>query len=475
MILLIRFSSEVYHMQVRIGSPIEALLDGPARNAPPQHTRRTPRMRFPVKKSTTLLGVAAFAASLGLTACGGDDGGGSDSDTVTIWSSVDQPVQDGLLKALEAKLGGDVTVDWQKVENINQLIMTKIQANDTPDIAFIPQPGVVKDIVSRDAAQPLDDVVDMSALQDNMLPGTLEAGSVDDQLYGMLVSANVKGLIFYPKKAWEEAGYPTEVATIDDLNALTEQIKSDGNTPWCMGIESDTATGWPATDWFETLVAKYGGEEGYNSWVTHETPFDSDLVREAAAEFEELMFTDGNVLGGREAMASTNFGTAGNPMFDAKPGCWMYNQGSFITGFFPEEILADLDANVGVMGFPPAESGGENPVIGGGDMAMLLSDSENAKTVMAALAETDIGNDAAGSSSFISPHTDFDASLYQNELTRSYAKVATGATTFLFDGSDQMPGEVGAGTFWQDMTAWISGQQDLDTTLTNIDASWPSS
>ena len=108
-------------------------------------------------------------------------------------------------------------------------------------------------------------------------------------------------------------------------------------------------------------------------------------------------------------------------------------------------------------------------------MAMLLSDSENAKTVMAALAETDIGNDAAGNSSFISPHTDFDASLYQNELTRSYAKVATEATTFLFDGSDQMPGEVGAGTFWQDMTAWISGQQDLDTTLTNIDASWPAS
>ena len=93
------------------------------------------------------------------------------SGTVTIWSSVDQPVQDGLLKALEAKLGGDVTVDWQKVENINQLIMTKIQANDTPDIAFIPQPGVVKDIVSRDAAQPLDDVVDMAALEDKHGPG----------------------------------------------------------------------------------------------------------------------------------------------------------------------------------------------------------------------------------------------------------------------------------------------------------------
>ena len=122
-------------------------------------------MRIPVKKSTSLLGIAAVAASLTLVGCGGDDGGGSDSSTVTIWSSVDQPVQDGLLKALEAKIdagGDDITVDWQKVENINQLIMTKIQANDTPDIAFIPQPGVVKDIVSRGAAQPLDDVVDMT-------------------------------------------------------------------------------------------------------------------------------------------------------------------------------------------------------------------------------------------------------------------------------------------------------------------------
>jgi len=432
-------------------------------------------MRIPVKKSTSMLGVAAIAASLSLTACGGDDGGGSDSKTVTIWSSVDQPVQDGLEKALKAKVEGDgITIKWTKVDNINQLIMTKIQAGDTPDIAFIPQPGVVKDMVNLEAALPLDDALDMSALEGNMIPGTLEAGSVDGTLYGLLVSANVKGLIFYPKVAWDEAGYPTEVASIDDLNALTDQVKADGNTPWCMGIESDTATGWPATDWFETLVAKYGGVDAYNSWVAHETPFDSDVVREAAAEFEELMFTDGNVLGGQDAIASTNFGTAGNPMFDDPPSCWMYNQGSFITGFFPDATKADLDANVGVIGFPPAEAGGDNPVVGGGDMATMLNDSDSVKTVMAALAETDIGNDAAPTSSFISPHTDFDASLYPNEVTRSIAEVATTSTGFLFDGSDQMPGEVGAGTFWKDMTAWISGQEDLDTALKNIDESWPS-
>ena len=86
-----------------------------------------------------------------------------------------------------------------------------------------------------------------------MMPGTLDAGTVDGKLYGLLVSMNVKGLVFYNKQAWDAAGYKTP-KSIDELNALTDQIKSDGNTPWCMGIESDTATGWPATDWFETLV-----------------------------------------------------------------------------------------------------------------------------------------------------------------------------------------------------------------------------
>ena len=110
-----------------------------------------------------------------------------------------------------------------------------------------------------------------------------------------------------------------------------------------MGIESDTATGWAATDWFEDLVMRYGGPDDYNKWVKNDIKFDSPLVKEAAAEFQKLMFTDGNVLGGRKAIASTNFGTAGNPMFDAKPGCWMYKQGSFITGFFPKKVNADLD------------------------------------------------------------------------------------------------------------------------------------
>ena len=47
------------------------------------------------------------------------------------------------------------------------------------------------------------------------------------------------------------------------------------------------------------------------------------------------------------------------------------------------------------------------------------------------------------------------------------------ATAARFDGSDLMPAKVGAGTFWTEPTKWISGQQDPDTTLKNIDDSFP--
>src|SRR5690349_13672977 len=118
-------------------------------------------MRNHPTRRKALVGAAVMSVmSLGLAACGGGSGGGDDS-TVVIWTSMDQPVVDGLEKKLDEKLGdSDTKVDWQRVTDINTLIMTKLTASDKPDIAVIPQPGVVANVVSRNAAKPLDDVLD---------------------------------------------------------------------------------------------------------------------------------------------------------------------------------------------------------------------------------------------------------------------------------------------------------------------------
>ena len=154
----------------------------------------------------------------------------------------------------------------------------------------------------------------------------------------------------------------------------------------------------------------------------------------------------------------------------------MLKQGSFITAFFPEDVVKNFKTDVGVFAFPPATAGEKAPVLGGGDLAVLLNDSASAKKAMKLLSETDTGKSAAANgSSYLSPHSDFDASLYTNPVIQEADKVVKGGSELLFDGSDQMPGEVGAGSFWKQMTAWITDQQDIDTTLKNIDDSWPTS
>jgi len=414
----------------------------------------------------------AMALSLSLTACGGGD----DDETVEILATTDPLVFDGLKKKIQAEAkDAGIKVDVQRVDNINQLILTRIQAGDEPDIAVIPQPGVIGQIVDRERAIELtDDIIPSDAIED-MQPGTLEAGQFDGKQYGLMISMNVKSLVFYPKKAWEQAGYQAP-ESLEELQQLTDQIKQDGGTPWCFGIESGAATGWPATDWFEDLVMRVGGPDVYEQWVTHEVPFDSDVVKESAQIMEDLLLTEGNVPGGRGSIASTSFGDAEDTMWEQKPGCWLYKQGNFAVSkdFMPENIVDNVDEEIGVFGFPPAEAGGENPVLGGGDLATLLNDSDDAKKVMEILADVDLGTEAAPSSSFISPHTSFDTSLYPSDLTRQIADIAYGSDVVLFDGSDLMPGEVGAGTFWSEITDWIAGRQDLDAALKAIDDSWPS-
>lgn len=413
------------------------------------------------------------ALSTTLAACGGSGGsGGGEADgSVTIWTSMDAPIVAGLEKALKPKADeAGIDVTWERVTSIDKLIMTKLQASDKPDIAIIPQPGVVENMVKRNGALPLDDVLDMGAVEESLLPGLVEALTFEDQYYGLPVNTNVKSVVFYPKKAWEKAGFPTEFKTLDELEKFTQDAAGQGQTPWCLGIFSEGSVGWPATDWFEDLVARFGGVDFYNAWVDGEEKFDSAPVRQAAEWFESNVVQ--NSPGDPTAV---DFGSADDPMWKPQPGCWMLKQGTFITGFFPDNVQKNLDEEVGVFAFPPASEGEAPPVVGGGDLATMLVQNSDTEKIMNLLAESDIGKEAAKTGSYVSPHKNFDSSLYPNEVIKTAAEAATSAEAFLFDGSDQMPGEVGAGTFWSETTSFVGGNTDLDTMLTNIDESWPAS
>jgi alpha-glucoside transport system substrate-binding protein len=359
-------------------------------------------------------------------------------------------------------------------QSFDTLIRTRVRANNLPDIALFPQPGILKDFVAQGKMTDLSTQLDVDKLKSDFVPGTLDAGEVDGKYYGVPVSYNLKSLVFYPKKAWDAKGY-TVPTTQDELQTLTNKIKSDGTTPWCLGMESSAATGWVATDWLENNLLIEAGPETYDKWVSHEIPFNDPAVKTAAEAWEKLVLADGNVLGGRKQVVSTAFATSANPEFNNPPKCYLHRQGNFITqsGFFPKNIVSDIDNQVGVFQYP-GKTADEKPMLGGGDLAAVFNGKDDdTKQVMAFLTGADYKgwSESAG---FLSPRKDFPTSNYKSQLTQQIAKLGQESTTFRFDGSDQMPGVVGSGSFWKQMVAWVSGQEDLTTALNNIEKSWPS-
>ena len=412
------------------------------------------------------------AAGLVVSGCAGTDSAStSEGDgKVTIYGGYGEAQATAFQEELDAfgeEAGIDIT--FTTLASFDTDIKVKIEAGEEPDIALWPQPGGLLDQAEAGTLIDLNDLegFDLEAPRGTLVPGWDSLAAIDDAVYGLPVSANVKSLVFYNPTAFEANGY--EVPTTDDeFVALIEQIKADGTGyPFCAGIESGGATGWPVTDWVEQYVLSYNGLDVYNEWIAGDVTFDSAEVTKAADRVAELLLEDGNVNGGGVSMATDGFGNTA-PLFEtggkAAGQCFMIRQGSFITDFFPDDIKEQVNAgdytNANV--FPlPAPDGGEAGVLGGGDLAGVFDGhiDPDVAAVYQFITSDQVGTVMAQRSSFTSPHATFDTDLYPNELTQTVGETMANASIFGFDGSDRMPSEVNA-EFWVAGTEWVAGKID---------------
>jgi alpha-glucoside transport system substrate-binding protein len=311
----------------------------------------------------------------------------------------------------------------------------------------------------------------IESIESNYAPVWKDLGSYNGTPYGVFHRVNAKSLVWYPKKAFEAAGYEVPT-TWDELIALSDQIVADGGTPWCVGMESGAATGWVGTDWMEDIMLRTAGPEVYDQWVNHEIAFNSDPVKNAAGYIEQIWFAPDYVLGGTTSILTEHFAEASLPMFNDPPGCYLFRQGNFVINFWPEEIQNNLDEEVGVFGFPEIDPEWGTPALGGGDQVVAFEDRPEVRRYMEYLTTGESAELWAKAGGALFPHKDQDLSWYQTDIERTAAELILNAKVFRFDASDLMPAEVGAGSFWSGMVDWVGGT-DLDTVLAEIEESWP--
>jgi alpha-glucoside transport system substrate-binding protein len=428
--------------------------------------------------------VVAAVAMLFASACLSESGGGGGSSSGKSGSG-DKQIEimygfggdqskgfTGAMQQFEQQSGIKIKFT-DASQSFDTLIRPRVQGNNPPDIALFPQPGLMLDFAKQGKLQDLGTMLDINGLKSQLVPGVLDVATLEGKVYGFPMNFSVKSLVWYPKKAWDAKGYKAPT-TIAELEALTNQIKSDGTAPWCVGMESASATGWVATDWLEDFVLRYGGTQKYDQWVKHEIKFDDPVVKQSAEEFQKLALDDGNVFGGRKSVVSTNFGVAMNPEFQDPPKCFLHRQGNFVLqkGFLTEKIRQNVDQEVGVFQLPGTDPN-TKPLLVAGDMAGAFSKDDDTKKAMEFMTSPQFKFSNIATATWLSPFKAFDLSNYPNEITKEVAKLAYASTEARFDGSDAMPGAVGAGSFWKGMTAWVSGQKSLDEALKDIDDSWP--
>jgi alpha-glucoside transport system substrate-binding protein len=67
-------------------------------------------------------------------------------------------------------------------------------------------------------------------------------------------------------------------------------------------------------------------------------------------------------------------------------------------------------------------------------------------------------------SGFLTPFKGANVDAYGNDTLKKQGQILLGATTFRFDGSDLMPGKIGAGAFWTGMVNYSGGQSSQQVT-----------
>lgn len=420
----------------------------------------------------------AVALSLLGAACADDDDGADDDGSgddggelvVTMAGPEVEGEADGLVEsfaAFEEETG--ITIRYTGDRSFEEQIGGQVDGGNAPDIAFFPQPGKIRDF--QDDLVPIPE--DIAATFTGLPEGLLDLATIDGELYGVPAKADLKSLVWYSPGAFEEKGYEVP-ETMEDLLTTADEMIAAGDTPFCVGIGSDAATGWPMTDWIEDFMLRLKGPEVYDQWVNHEIPFDDPDVVEVVQYVYDLWATDGMVYGGLENIAATPFAEAGLPLLDGD--CMLHRQGNFYAANWPEGTEIGEDGEVNAFYLPTfADQDFGQVTLSGGIYAAAFSDRPEVMQVLEFIGSAGYADARAPVGGFLAPNQDTDTSLYPTEIEQTFAQILSEADPVRFDGSDLMPGAVGAGTFWSAAVDIVSGSKSVEEALSSVEESWPDS
>jgi len=382
-----------------------------------------------------------------------------------VWSGAELEAFEKTLIPFEEDTGINVVIE-SVGRDLPAVLVTRLAAGNPPDVAAMPNPGQMKEFANQGALVALEGIVDLSGSS----KAFIDLARVDDHVYGLFISADLKSLVWYNPKAFAAKGYEVP-ASWPAMIELCNKIVADGGTPWALGMESGAASGWVGTDWVEDIMLRTAGPDLYDRWVSHEISWTHPAVKKAWEYFGQIVQQPTYIYGGAPGALMIFFGDSPNALFTDPPEAYMHRQATFIQSFI---LNANPDLVPGedydIFPFPPISPIFGNPLLGAGDLISAFNDTVETRALLDYLASAEAQGIWCKALGKLAINKTVDPSIYPDPITVKAAEMLANAETFRFDASDLMPAAVGAGTFWSGVLDYVSGIP-LDTVLASIEVS----
>lgn len=368
-------------------------------------------------------------------------------------------------------------VSYTSDKSFEQQIVQQARAGNAANIALVPQPGLLQQLVATGKVQeaPAQAAANVDKYWDKSWKSY---GTIKDKFYAAPLGANVKSLVWYSPKMFKAKGYEVPT-TWEDMVKLSDKIAgdSDGVKPWCAGIESGVATGWTATDWLEETVMRQAGPDVYDKWVSHEVKFSdppiADALKTVGSIWKNPKYVNAGI-GDVTSIAKTAFADGGLPIQAGK--CYMHQQASFYATNFKGTPTFAPDGDLYAFYLPAfADAKFGKPVEVGGEFVAAFSNAPEVQAFQTYLTTAHwANNQSKAAKSRISANKGLDIKNVADPINKlSVAIIQDPKSISRFDASDLMPAAVGSGSEWQQLTAWVATGADDASILAAIDAAWP--
>jgi alpha-glucoside transport system substrate-binding protein len=385
---------------------------------------------------------------------------------LAVWGGNELDIFNNMIKPFEQKTG--VKVQYEGTRDLDAVLTTRVQAGNPPDVAAMPGPGKMAQFADQGKLIDLSTVLDMSAMKQNYAQGWLDLGSVNGKLVGIFMKTSLKGLVWYDPEAFKAAGL-TVPTTWGQLTQESKQLAAKGVTPWAVGLESGSASGWPGTDWLEIIFLKTYGPKLYKEWYEGKLPWTSPEVKKVWETWGKIVANPKMTYGGSQYELSTNFGSAFTPIFQTPPKAYLLLQATFIQSFIQKAFPALKPVtNINFFAFPEIDPKYSKSVETAGDLVSEFTTTPQAKALVNYFTTAQAQDYWVKGADGISPNRQVPLSDYPDALSKKAARILTSADIAVFDASDMMPSQMNS-AFWSAIMNYVANPGKLDSILASLD------